>query len=266
MEENENLPDQQQARSAISQPHPVEPDANSDWSEQVGVFPVGTSVGAVATGAVNAIAEVASGSVSAVVGAVVGNRVGKDAAKAINPTLEDAYWRENYHSRPYVKPGRSYEDYARAYQIGYEGFVQSQKLNQTYEGLEPELRHEYESQPVPNQLAWDEVKYATRDAWDRAENYTLSYREDAYWRTHYTEQPYYQATVPYDVYQLAFRVGYEGYLRYRSTGRTFDEVESDLQHDYTCDAGSQSLPWEAAKLAARAAWNRVDRLLHPSNL
>ena len=52
--------------------------------------------------------------VGAAVGAVVGGLAGKGIAEAIDPTVEDAYWRDNYRSRPYASDA-SYDDFGPAY-------------------------------------------------------------------------------------------------------------------------------------------------------
>ena len=59
---------------------------------------------------------------AAVVGAVVGGLAGKGIAEQIDPTREDAYWRDNYSSRPYVSGG-SYDDYGPAYSYGVDNYA-----------------------------------------------------------------------------------------------------------------------------------------------
>ena len=59
--------------------------------------------------------------VGTVIGAVVGGLAGKGAAEAVNPTAEDAYWRDAYVGEPYYNDGLGYEDYAPAYRAGYQG-------------------------------------------------------------------------------------------------------------------------------------------------
>src|SRR5262245_36683364 len=71
-----------------------------------GAHPVGVGVGAAATGAATgALGGAMAGPVGAVVGAVggaiAGAMAGKGVAEAIDPTIEDDYWRANYHTRPY---------------------------------------------------------------------------------------------------------------------------------------------------------------------
>ena len=77
----------------------------------LGAHPVGTAVGAAAGGAAaGALAGTVAGPVGTVVGAVAGavagGLAGNEIAKSIDPTAEEAYWRENYASRPYVTRGQ----------------------------------------------------------------------------------------------------------------------------------------------------------------
>src|SRR5215210_7591519 len=104
-------------------------DANRDpITGAPGSHPVGTGVGAAAGGAAGAaigsvvpgVGTAVGGAVGAVVGAVAGGLAGKGVAEAIDPTTEDAYWRENYRNRPYVQPGTTYDEYAPAYRYGWE--------------------------------------------------------------------------------------------------------------------------------------------------
>lgn len=88
-------------------------DANRDpITGQPGAHPVGTGIGAAAAGAVGAAIGAAGGPIGAAVGAVVGSvaggLVGKGAAEVFDPTVEEAYWQENYHSRPYAKRELTY--------------------------------------------------------------------------------------------------------------------------------------------------------------
>ena len=58
----------------------------------------------------------------------------------------------------------------------------------------------------------------------------------------------------YDAFAPAYRAGYEGRAKYH--GRSFDEVETDLENDYKRHNGK--LDWIDVKDATRNAWNRVD--------
>src|SRR3989344_2543988 len=53
------------------------------------------------------------------VGTGVGAALGGAAAEAVNPTEEDAYWRESFHREPYYVGGRTYEQYRPAYELGW---------------------------------------------------------------------------------------------------------------------------------------------------
>src|SRR5688500_19605378 len=92
-------------------------DANRDpITGAPGAHPVGTGVGAAGGGAAGAaIGAAVGGPVGAAVGlaagAIGGGLAGKGGAEAINPTREDAYWRENYKTRTYVDRDTPYEAY-----------------------------------------------------------------------------------------------------------------------------------------------------------
>src|SRR6476659_6480840 len=81
-----------------------------------GAHPVGTGLGAAAGGiaagaAAGSVAGPVGTAVGAVVGAVVGGLAGKGIAEQIDPTIEEADWRENYKARPYVGDKESFDDY-----------------------------------------------------------------------------------------------------------------------------------------------------------
>jgi GNAT superfamily N-acetyltransferase len=105
--------------------------------------PVGTSVGGAAGAATGAVIGTAVGGpgvgtlVGAAVGAVAGGLAGHGIAEGIDPTVEDAYWRDNYKSRPYVQSNSSYEDYQPAYRYGWES--RGQYANRTWDQAENDL-------------------------------------------------------------------------------------------------------------------------------
>jgi hypothetical protein len=136
-----------------------------------GAHPVGVGVGAAAGGmatgaAVGTVAGPVGTAVGAAVGAVVGGLAGKGVAESIDPTAEDAYWRENYASRDYVGPGRSYDDYGPAYRYGvsrYDG-------DRSFEDVEPQLAEDWMGARGSSTLGWGEASPAARDAWERVGN------------------------------------------------------------------------------------------------
>ena len=91
-------------------------DANEDpLTGAPGAHPVGVAVGATGGAAAGAAVGAVGGPVGVAVGAAVGGLAGglagKGAAEAINPTIEEAYWRDTYVERPYVETGRHYDYY-----------------------------------------------------------------------------------------------------------------------------------------------------------
>ena len=83
--------------------------------------------------------------------------------------FDDNYWRQNYDSRHYVDKGANYEDYQLAYQTGHEGC--DRYLGKSFDEAEAELKLDYEAilaQKAETGMAWDKVKDAAREAWDRA--------------------------------------------------------------------------------------------------
>lgn len=140
-----------------------------------GSHPIGTGVGAAGGGAAGAfIGAAVSGPaapvgavVGAVIGAVAGGLAGKGAGEAVNPTAEDAYWRENYADRPYVQEGRTYDDYRPAYEHGWSSYAVDADRGRDFAEVEPELSQKWEKSRGSSKLKWEEAKHATRDAWQR---------------------------------------------------------------------------------------------------
>ena len=80
--------------------------------------------------------------------------------------------------------------------------------------------------------------------------------EEAFWKTAYVEQPYYQEGKAYEYYAPAYRIGWEA--RERFPGREFDEVEVELRKSYDHFVSDGAPDWGIARQAARAAWDRVN--------
>jgi hypothetical protein len=157
-------------------------------TDERGAHPIGTGVGAAVGGAVGGAALGAAGAAieGAVAGTVVGGPVGtavgaavgivggavggglagKRIAESIDPTVEEAHWRENYRSRPYVEEGAAFEDYGPAYRYGWESRIRHG--GRAYEDVEPDLASGWDKARGKSRLGWDKARHATRDAWDRA--------------------------------------------------------------------------------------------------
>ena len=137
------------------------------------VHPVGSGVGAAAGAATGAAVGTAVGGpvgtlVGAAVGALAGGLVGHGIAEGINPTEEDAYWRENYKTRSYVDTNRSYDDYQPAYKYGWES--RARYGDRKWDDVETDLERGWDTAKGESRQTWNEAKHATRDAWHRVEN------------------------------------------------------------------------------------------------
>lgn len=149
------------------------PDANPDpITGAPGAHPVGTGVGTAVGGiAAGAAAGAVAGPVGAVAGAIVGGVVGglagKGVAESIDPSVEEAYWEQNFASRPYYTQGSSFEDYRPAYRYGVNARRRSDIS--TFDEVERDLARDWDKSRGRSPLGWDKAKFAARDAWDRVE-------------------------------------------------------------------------------------------------
>ena len=149
-----------------------------------GAHPVGTGIGAAVGGAAGAaVAAAATGAATGaalgsaagpvgvaagvVIGAVAGGLAGKAAAEQVDPTVEDAYWRDNYRTRPYVEPNAEYAMYQPAYRYGWE--ARSRYPDRSFDEVEAKLGSEWPSKRGTSNLDWQQSKSAARDAWHRVE-------------------------------------------------------------------------------------------------
>ena len=148
-------------------------DANPDpITGAPGAHPVGTGVGATGGGAAGAaIGAMVGGPIGAAVGlvagAIAGGLAGKGAAEAVNPTAEEAYWRENYAQEPYVDKTKTYDEYQGAYRTGYEGYSKYGAKNKNFEEVESNLQKDYDQARGKSSLAWEQARHAARAAWER---------------------------------------------------------------------------------------------------
>lgn len=147
-------------------------DLNRDpITEEPGAHPIGTAVGAtggaVAGAAAGTIAGPVGAAVGGVVGAVVGGLAGKAAGEAVNPTAEEAFWRENYQKESYYESGRSFDDYGPAYRLGLSG---RQRYEDPWQAVEPRLATEWETSRGNSTLDWDRATHASHAAWRRVDD------------------------------------------------------------------------------------------------
>ena len=145
-------------------------DANRDpISGAPGAHPVGTGVGAAGGAAAGAAIGAVGGPVGVLVGgaigAVAGGLAGKGAAEAINPTVEDEYWRENYSTRPYATADRGYEYYQPAYRYGWES--RAKYNDRDFNDVAPDLEKNWHSARGNSKMEWSEARTPVSEAWHR---------------------------------------------------------------------------------------------------
>lgn len=161
-------------------------DANRDpLTNEPGAHPVGTGVGAAGGAMAGAAAGAFGGPIGAAVGgvagAVVGGLAGKAAAESVNPTVEDAYWRESYDREPYYVKGRAYDEYRPAYELGWSSVS---RYDGDFDAVEPNLARDWGTARSTSRLEWEEARPAARAAWERAGRGTTLGSDSAYGNTY----------------------------------------------------------------------------------
>lgn len=104
--------------------------------------------------------------IGAAVGAVAGGLTGGAIATAVDPTVEDNYWRDNFRNRPYVKAGGEYGDYRDAYRYGWESRA---KTHRAWDDTANDLERGWDKAKAKSSLAWSDAKGAVRDGWHHVE-------------------------------------------------------------------------------------------------
>lgn len=140
-------------------------------TKEPGSHPVSTGVGAAAGGAaagagLGAVAGPPGAAAGIVAGAVVGGLAGKGVGEAIDPTREEAYWRER-HSGQRFAGNRPYDEYAGAYRTGWEGYSKYGASGKSFTESEADLQKEYERNRAKSTLGWDQARFAAQAAWQR---------------------------------------------------------------------------------------------------
>ena len=80
---------------------------------------------------------------------------------------EDNYWHENFTSRPYALGPDYYDRFRPGYRYGFE--AAQHHMGRAWDEAEPDLQRGWETYEYRGQApsAWDEIRDAVRDAWDR---------------------------------------------------------------------------------------------------
>ena len=106
-------------------PEEVQADLNADpITGEPGSHPVETGIagtgGAAIGAAIGAIGGPLGMLIGGAIGAIAGGLAGSAAGEYIDPTKEDAYWREHFQEESYYRAGYDYDtDYQPAYAVGY---------------------------------------------------------------------------------------------------------------------------------------------------
>lgn len=151
---------------------PLDPEAKAPMGGPT-AHPVGAGAGMVGGTVAGAVAGsvVAPGLgtvVGAAVGAVAGAFVGKGIAEAIDPVVEETYWRDNYPSRPYYDSSTPYDQYRSAYRYGWES--RARDRDRSFDEAEQDLGAGWLKAREDSTLPWERARHAVRDAWHRVES------------------------------------------------------------------------------------------------
>lgn len=144
-----------------------DPITGEPGSHPVGVG-VGTAGGAATGAAIGAVGGPVGVVVGALVGGVAGAYAGKGVAEAIDPTVEEAYWRDNHSSQEWADGDTNYDEYEPAYRMGYE--KRALHTESRWDDKETELESEWDEFKGDSRLQWEKAKHATRAGWHRVED------------------------------------------------------------------------------------------------
>jgi hypothetical protein len=178
-------------KKVVTDNHPMV-DRNEDpLSGETGAHPVsvgtGTALGAIAAGAAAGSLAGPAGTVTgAILGGIAGGLAGKAVGEQLDPTVEEAYWQDEFANRDYYDPDADYNTtYGPAYRHGWES--RGRYNDQSFEQAEPALRKDWEASAHRDKLEWEQARLASMDAWSRVdERYPVepgddvTYMEDTY--------------------------------------------------------------------------------------
>lgn len=169
------------------------PDSNPDpITNEKGSHPVGVAAGgaggAVTGGAIGgAVGGPIGAAVGAAIGAVAGGLAGKGVAEAVNPTVEEGYWRQEFKNRPYYRSGTDYDTYQPYYRYGWEAATRPEFRGRKYDEIEQQLESEWPSYRTTEKGEFRDYRDATRDAYEHAAGslqrtgHEASQKGDAMW-------------------------------------------------------------------------------------
>jgi hypothetical protein len=89
-------------------------------------------------------------------------------------------------------------------------------------------------------------------------------KEEEYWREQHAKQAYANKNLPYEHYAPAYRTGAEAAKKY--AGKKFEEIEDDIALGYEKHRAGSALPWDLARPAVKAAWDRLGGVIAPRDV
>lgn len=81
--------------------------------------------------------------------------------------------------------------------------------------------------------------------------------EEGYWRTEYKNRPYADKSKDFDYYSPGYRYGWENASNPTYQNRPFDDVQSDLERDWSSYPNRAGREWREVKGATRDAYERI---------
>ena len=81
--------------------------------------------------------------------------------------------------------------------------------------------------------------------------------EDAYWKGEHSKRPYFRKDKDYNDYQPAYRYGWESASNPDYTSRSFEDVEPDLEKNWSTYRGPATTEWRDVRDATRDSYSRV---------
>ena len=84
-----------------------------------------------------------------------------------------------------------------------------------------------------------------------------------YWKDHFLKASYYTAGREWSDYQPAYKLAHSAHDTNR--GRTFDDIEDELQRKWDDTRGGSRLTWVDARGAVQDGWNYAERGAPPAD-
>ncbi len=88
--------------------------------------------------------------------------------------------------------------------------------------------------------------------------------DENYWREQHSKQSYADKALGYEHYEPAYRLGTEAARQH--AGKRFEEIEDDIALDYEKSNPGSPLPWDRARPAVKAAWDRLGGVISPRDV